>query len=89
MLGSCSVPTAANTHMTVTTITSPLLKLLPSGGQRFTLYPSATLSLTRGAQENLLAPLVLCKRAIRWGPAIITQVSEWLRFWTLEPGQKV
>lgn len=91
MLGSCSVTIAANIHVTGSTITSPLSKkLLPSGGQLvYPLYPCASLSPTRGAQESLLAPPVLCKRAIRWGPAFMAQVSKGLRFWTWEPGEKV
>lgn len=77
-----------NIHITVISLPSPLLqKLLPSWGLLVYLWLSAILHW--GAEESLLAPLVLCNRAIRWGPTIIAHVSKWLLFWTLEPGEKV
>lgn len=89
MLKWSSVNIPANIHIAIVTITPPLLrKLLPGWGQLVYLL-SPLPSFHWGASDSLLVPPVLCKRTIRWGPTIITQVSKWLWFWTLEPGEKV
>lgn len=89
MVGSCSVSIPASIYF-ITIISAsrcphhhdhhyfPILKkvLLRWG---LLVCPLPSLPSFHGHREtSLLAPPVLCKRAIRWGPARITQVSKWL-----------
>lgn len=101
MLGSCLVNIPTSIHITVIIITGHIYvatimvtsssskKLLSHQSCWFILCPQYLPATEKGTEVRLLAPSALCKRAIRWGPAIITQVSKWLWLWTLKPGEKV